>query len=162
MDVPWELFICRVVPFWYAGRVLWSECKNPIRPSTPIDQSYVPTSWAFVVRDSRHFCGSQCGPLILVVVIRMFRLYWCYAALGSASCYDVGGVDFVYMKLFCCQVLLFVCFVHVSNSWVQAQWRGALIFFFFFKCTMRLQMDDAFKGEWVCDAFMRWMDDAFK
>ena len=50
---------------------------------------------------------------LFVVVILMFRLYWCYAALGSASCYDVGGVDLVCMKLFvvrsCYLCVLFMC-----------------------------------------------------
>ena len=90
--------------------------RTPLDPVLPLTSlmDRLPGRLLFVVLST--FCGSQCGPLIFVVVIRMFRLYWCYAALGSASCYDVGGVDFVYMKLFCCQVLLFVCFVHVSNS----------------------------------------------
>ena len=60
----------------------------------------------------------------------MFRLYWCYAALGSASCYDVGGVDFVYMKLFCCQVLLFVCFCSCVKLVSAGPMKGRLDFFF--------------------------------
>ena len=149
---------------WYAGRVLWSECKNPIRSRNPVDQSYGPTSWVFAVCGSEHFCGSQCGSLIfcccytyiLAVLVlccpRVSIMLWCW------------GCWFGVYEAFCCQVLLFVCFVHVSNSWVQAQWRGALIFFFWRKGTMRLQKEWAmrlrvnectmrFKSEWMYDAF---------
>ena len=87
--------------------------RTPLDPVLPLTSlmDRLPGCLLFVVLST--FCGSQCGPLIFVVVIRMFRLYWCYAALGSASCYDICGVDFVYMKLFvvrsCYLCVMFMC-----------------------------------------------------
>ena len=87
--------------------------RTPLDPVLPLTSlmDRLPGRLLFVVLST--FCGSRCGPLIFVVVIRMFRLYWCYAALGSASCYDICGVDFVYMKLFvvrsCYLCVLFMC-----------------------------------------------------
>ena len=77
MDVPWELFICGGCPFvWYAGRVLWSECKNPIRSRTPVDQSYGPTSWVFAVCGSKHFLRIPMWILDLLLL-----LYVCFSAV---------------------------------------------------------------------------------
>mgnify|MGYP003385015799 CR=1 FL=1 len=165
MDVPWELFICGGCPlFGMLVEFCDLSVRTPLDPVLPLTSlmDRLPGCLLFVVLST--FCGSQCGSLIFcccytyvsaVLVLcrpRVSIVLWCW------------GCWFGVYEAFCCQVLLFVCFVHVSNSRVQAQWRGALIFFFWRKCTMRLQkwMDDAFKGEWVCDAFMRWMDDAFK
>ena len=107
MDVPWELLICRVVPFLYAGRVLWSECKNPIRPKTPIDQSYVPTSWVFVVHDSKILLrvgNVDSWPLFLLCVC--FGCIGVVPPLGLASC--------VWYWLLLC---FFFCFFLILCIW---------------------------------------------
>ena len=137
--------------------------RTPLDPGLPLTSlmDRLPGCLLFVVLGT--FCGSQCGSLIFcccytyvsaVLVLcrpRVSIVLWCW------------GCWFGVYEAFCCQVLLFVCFGHVSNSWVQAQWRGALIFFWR-KYTMRFQkrMGDAFKVEWVYDAFMGWMGGAFK
>ena len=104
--------------------------RTPLDPGLPLTSlmDRLPGCLLFVVLST--FCGSQCGSLIFcccytyvsaVLVLcrpRVSIVLWCW------WCW------FCVYEAFCCQVLLFVCFVHVSNSWVQAQWRGALIFFF--------------------------------
>ena len=142
MDVPWELLICRVVPFWYAGRVLWSECKNPIRPKTPIDQSYVPTSWVFVVHDSKYFCG---------LAMWILDLCFCYTSVSAVLVLCPPRVSIVCMILVVCYFFLILCIWSFVLSGLgicvlcvkllsAGPIKGRLDFFFFFweKCTMRL------------------------
>ena len=87
--------------------------RTPLDPVLPLTSLMyrLPGHLLFVIQDT--FAGLQCGSLIFVVVIRMFRLYWCYATLGSASCYNIGCFDFVYMKLFvvrsCYLCVMFMC-----------------------------------------------------
>ena len=114
---------------WCAGRVLWSECKNPIRSRTPVDQSYGPTSWVFAVCGSKHFLRIPMWILDLLLL-----LYVCFSAVLVLCRPRVSIVLWCWGCWFCVNEAFLssgpvVLCVHVSNSWVQAQWRGALIFF---------------------------------
>ena len=172
MDVPWELFICGGCPlFGMLVEFCDLSVRTPLDPGLPLTSlmDRLPGCLLFVVLST--FCGSQCGSLIFcccytyvsaVLVLcrpRVSIVLWCW------WCW------FCVYEAFCCQVLLFVCFVHVSNSWVQAQWRGALIFFFEenVRCvyknewTMRLRVNECAMrlwDEWTM-RLNEWMYDAF-
>ena len=82
--------------------------------------------------------------------------------LGSASCFDFGCFGFVYVKLFVVRsIIRVVCFCVKLMS--AGPMKGRLDFFWKnVRCVYKKWMDDAFKGEWMCDAFIRWMDDALR
>ena len=80
-------------------------CANGIDIATPV-------LWVALVM------GLLIGSFLTVVIDRVPRgasVVQPGSACGSCGL-ELGPLDLVYMKLFCCQVLLFVCFVHVSNS----------------------------------------------
>ena len=168
--------------FWYAGRILWSECKNPIRPKIPLDQSYVPTSWVFVTYDSKYFCVFAMWILDLCLChTSVFGYISVMPPLGLALLWYWLFVCFFFLILciwsfLCCQVLVFVCYVLCVKLVSAGPIKGRLDFFFFEK-----KMYDAFTGndwtmrwnKWMYDAVyemsgwcvflcaMRFMDDAF-
>ena len=177
--------------FWYAGRILWSECKNPIRPKIPLDQSYVPTSWVFVTYDSKYFCVFAMW--ILDLCLCHTSVFGCISVmppLGLALLWYWLFVcffffDFVYMKLFVLSGLGICVLCSMCQTRECRPNKGAPWFFFFEKkCTMRLRemigrcveisecpmrfmrwVDDAFfffkKMSECTMRFMKWMDDAF-
>ena len=162
MDVPWELFICGGCPlFGMLVEFCDLSVRTPLDPGLPLTSlmDRLPGCLLFVVLST--FCGSQCGSLIFcccytyvsaVLVLcrpRVSIVLWCW---GCWFCvYEAFLLSGPVICVFCSCVKL-----------VSAGPMKGRLDFFLKKCTMRLQMDDAFKGEWVCDAFMRWMDDAFK
>ena len=153
--------------------------RTPLDPVLPLTSlmDRLPGCLLFVVLST--FCGPQCGPSI-------FCCCYTYVSAVLVLCRPRVSIVLWYLwcwfcvyEAFCCQVLLFVCFVHVSNSWVQAQWRGALIFLkknvrCVYKWTMRLRVNECAMrlwDEWTmrlrkmseCTMrCMRRMDDAFK
>ena len=140
--------------------------RTPLDPVLPLTSlmDRLPGCLLFVVLST--FCGSQCGPSIFCC---------CYTYVSAVLVLCRPRVSLVLWYLWCWFCVyeafllsgLVICVFCSCVKLVSAgPMKGRLDFFFFEekKCTMRLQkwMDDAFKGEWVCDAFMRWMDDAFK
>ena len=156
--------------FWYAGRILWSECKNPIRPKIPLDQSYVPTSWVFVTYDSKYFCVFAMWILDLCLChTSVFGYISVMPPLGLALLWYWLFVCFFFLILciwsfLCCQVLVFVCYVLCVKLVSAGPIKGRLDFFFLRKkCTMRLRemIGRCVEISECTMRFMRWVDDAF-
>ena len=141
--------------------------RTPLDPRLPLTSLMYRLPGCLLLMIQNTFAGLQCGSLTFIFVIRLFRLYWCYAPLGLASC--VWYWLFVVLFWFCVYEafvlsglgICVLCVKLVSAGPIK----GRLDFFFFKKnvrCVYKKWMDDAFKGEWMCDAFIRWMDDALK
>ena len=147
--------------FWYAGRILWSECKNPIRPKIPLDQSYVPTSWVFVTYDSKYFCVFAMW--ILDLCLCHTSVFGCISGmppLGLALLWYWLFVcffffDFVYMKLFVLSGLGICVLCSMCQTRECRPNKGAPWFFFFWE-----KMYDAFTGNDWTMRWNKWMYDA--